>query len=116
VANTSLLVREEIARAAPTGGFRLFVFWSPASRGSATVPVALPRWHRLLAGSTVGLARNHPASHIGDGEGGCVDELISADAEPLCSLATRLRDELQAPGEWRLVLTRAVVLHDAPSP
>jgi hypothetical protein len=116
VAKTSLLLREETEQPGPLDGFRLFVFWSAASGAPITLPApALQHWQPLSVGFEVGLARNHPAGRIAEWECACVDELTSARLEPLCALAARRANERQASGEVRFVLTRTVVLHNAPA-
>jgi hypothetical protein len=102
VAHTSLLLREEIERPGPLDGYRLFVFWSDMVRDIEP------------SNAEVGLTHNHPAGRIGDFECARVDEITSASVEPLCALAARIPDELQGTSGARLVLTRTVVLHNAP--
>lgn len=114
VANTSLLLREDVERAGPLEGFRLFVFWSPASgHGPAREPMT-ERWRRLLSHAGVAFTRNHPTGLIGNWECAHVDEMTNADLEPLCRLAAALDATVE--GEARAVLTRTVVLHDVRAP
>ena len=118
VANTSLLVSEDLARSGPVDGFRLFVFW-PAGSPDGALAVC----DNVLDVPEVGWTRNHPAGRIGSWECARVDELIAATIEPLCALATRFGNALHAARAQddelsrhppRLVLTHTVVLHDVP--
>jgi hypothetical protein len=111
VANTSLLVREEIERDGPLEGFRLFVFWS-RSDGQERA-----QWDRLLGRAEVGVTRNRAAGPGGGWPFVGVDELSCAHIEPLGVLAEAFVQEPRSPaGDARLVLTRTVVLHDLPDP
>ena len=110
VANTSLLVREEIDGDGPLDSFRLFVFWS----GSGAAERA-HCWERLHANAGVTLTHNRPVGPVGNGPWARVDELSSSHVEPLRTLASDFARERQATGgEAQLVLTRTVVLHDVP--
>lgn len=110
VANTSLLLREDVGRAGPPEGYRLFVFWSLAPGGDEARQPLDGAWRQLSAAANLAFTRNHPAGRIGDWACAYVDEVLCAELEPLITLAGNLDTTVEGACA---VLTRTVVLHDA---
>jgi len=114
VANTALLLIENVERPAPLDGFRLFVFWPTGSTNRL-----FARHGDLLQHASVGWTRNEAVERPGAWECPRVDELTSATIEPLCALAMEVaqharNDTAVGREQPRMVLTRTVVLHDVP--
>ena len=122
VADTTLLTHEHIIKPGPGGEYKLFVFWEANDEGLDF----LPAWRasgqhwltRLCDQNDINVVQSQPVQARHERLAGLqcdgIDEISSSDAAGLQLLAQEWVHSVQLPARAKMVLTRAVVLHDRP--
>ncbi len=123
VARTSLLTHEELGRPGSEGPYKLFIFWQADGDGAGFLPAWQAHgqdWLPRLGGrNDVRFVQNIPVHSRALRAAGLscdgIDELSAADPQSLQALAQQWVHH-SLPATLRMVLTRAVVLHQPPEP